>query len=71
MRYEETAQLENPRSSVSTDMMVGTALYTLAIGVFFVVFGLRKRQRWIVFWGATMVVAGAAYVVAIALGVDK
>ncbi len=52
-------------------MMVGTALYTLAIGVFFVVFGLRKRQRWIVFWGATMVVAGAAYVVAIALGVDK
>lgn len=51
-------------------MMAGTAGYTLLLGLAFVFFGLRGRQRWIAFWGVTMVVAGAVYLIALMLGAD-
>jgi hypothetical protein len=40
------------------------------LGVAFVLAGLRGRQRWVAFWGATMVLAGAAYVIALLLGAE-
>ena len=49
-------------------MMAGTAGYALLLGVAFVFFGLRGRQRWIAFWGVTMVLAGLAYFVALLAG---
>jgi len=70
MRYQESIQQTEPAASVSTDMMVGTAVYTLLLGVAFVIFGMRVRKRWVSFWGATMVLAGSAYVIAIIAGLD-
>jgi len=70
MRYQESVQQTQAVYSVSTDMMVGTAVYTLFLGVAFVIFGMRVRKRWVSFWGATMVLAGAAYIVAIIAGFD-
>ena len=69
MRYQENTQIENPPAAVSPGMMAGTAGYTLLLGVAFVFFGLRGRQRWIAFWGVTMVLAGLAYFVALLAGV--
>lgn len=69
MRYQEQSQTESPPTGVSPGMMAGTAGYTLFLGIAFVYFGLRGGQRWIVFWGATMVLAGAVYMIALLLGV--
>ncbi len=68
MRYQETTPSENPPAGVSPGMMAGTAGYTLLLGVAFVLFGLRGRQRWVAFWGLTMVLAGAAYLITLLVG---
>ena len=62
MRVPED-QLDNI-ASVDPGMMLGTVIYTFLLGVFFIVFGMKVRKRWIIFWGATMVLAGGAYVIA-------
>ena len=59
MRYQEH-QLDNI-ASVDPGMMLGTVIYTFLLGIFFVVFGVKVGKRWITFWGATMVLAGGAY----------
>ena len=63
MRYQEQ-QLDNI-ASVDPGMMLGTVIYTLLLGVFFIAFGMKVRKRWITFWGTTMVLAGGAYLSAI------
>ncbi len=68
MRYPENTPPEDLPAGVDPGMMAGTAGYTLLLGLAFVFFGLRGRQRWIAFWGATMVLAGAACLVALMLG---
>ena len=65
MRYQED-QLDNI-ATVDPGMMLGTVIYTLLLGIFFILFGLKVRKRWIVFWGGTMVIASGAYLVAITL----
>lgn len=62
-------QLDNI-ASVDSGMMLGTVIYTLLLGIFFVVFGVKVGKRWVSFWGATMVIAGVAYLIAIAIVPD-
>lgn len=69
MRYEEATQQADNIASVNANMMLGTAVYTLLVGIGFVLFGLRVRKRWITFWGTTMVMAGTAYLVAVVAGI--
>jgi hypothetical protein len=68
MRYDETLQQAGNIAPVSTGMMLGTAIYTLLLGIVFVIFGLYVSKRWVAFWGGTMVVAGSAYLVAVMTG---
>ena len=63
MRFQED-QLDNI-ASVDPGMVLGTVIYTFLLGIFFIVFGMKVRKRWIIFWGATMVLAGGAYMIAI------
>lgn len=63
MRFQEH-QLDNI-ASVDPGMILGTVIYTFLLGIFFIVFGMKVRKRWIIFWGATMVLAGGAYLIAI------
>jgi hypothetical protein len=65
MRFPED-QIEKI-ATVDPGMTLGTVIYTFLLGIFFVVFGLKVRKRWVVFWGATMVVAGGAYMVAVSV----
>jgi len=63
MRFQED-KLDNI-ASVDPGMVLGTVIYTFLLGIFFIVFGMKVRKRWIIFWGATMVLAGGAYLIAI------
>lgn len=49
-------------------MVLGTAVYTLLVGIGFVIFGVRVRKLWVTFWGATMVLASLAYLLATMAG---
>jgi hypothetical protein len=69
MRYRETLEQTDKVASVNSDMVLGTAVYTLVLGVGFIVFGTRVGKRWVTFWGATMVLAGIAYLIAVVAGV--
>ena len=62
MRFHEQ-QPENI-ASVDSGMILGTVIYTLLLGIFFVVFGMKVRKRWVTFWGTTMVMASGAYLIA-------
>jgi hypothetical protein len=64
MRYQELQHQTDTIASVDPGMMLGTVIYTLLLGIFFVAFGIRVRKRWVTFWGATMVLAGSAYLIA-------
>ena len=55
MRYRENEAAPSTESLFNSEMMAGTALYTLLLGLAFIVFGLRGGQRWLAFWGGTMV----------------
>ena len=62
MRIREQ-QPEN-MAAVDSGMVLGTVIYTLLLGIFFVVFGMKVRKRWVTFWGTTMVLASGAYLIA-------
>jgi len=62
MRFHEQ-QPENI-ASVDSGMVLGTAIYSLLLGIFFVVFGMKVRKRWVTFWGTTMALASGAYLIA-------
>ena len=62
MRFHEQ-QPENV-ASVDSGMVLGTVIYTLLLGIFFVMFGMKVRKRWVSFWGTTMVLASVAYLIA-------
>lgn len=64
MRYQEGIESELPRSGVDQGMLVGTVSYSLLLGIAMVVVGLAAHQRWIAFWGGTLVIASAAFLIA-------
>lgn len=63
MRYQEGTESELPRSGVDQGMLIGTVSYSLLLGLGMVVVGLAARQRWIAFWGGTLVIASAAFLI--------
>lgn len=42
-------------------LTIFTAVFSLLTGVGFVVAGVKGRQRWLIFWGAGLVLASLAY----------
>ena len=68
MRYRSGGS--GPRSAAVSQhyMVVFTVLMSLLIGVVLVRLGMYGRQRWLVFWGGTLVIAALAYLAAVWLG---
>lgn len=66
MRYENNLEVETPRSGVDNGILIGTVGYALLLGIGMVVIGHRARQRWLAFWGITLVLASAAFLIATA-----
>lgn len=46
---------------ITAHMFLGIAIYGLFVGIGFVLFGRRGRQRWMVIWGGGLVVASVVY----------
>lgn len=63
MRYlEGHSPLDSGTPVPHKDEFVGlTVCFTLLIGVIFICAGLYGRQRWLLFWGATTLVACGGY----------
>ncbi|HKJ07475.1 MAG TPA: hypothetical protein VKA76_00150 [Gammaproteobacteria bacterium] len=49
-------------------MILFTAVLSLLIGVVLFVLGRRGRQRWLAFWGGSLVAASVIYLIAAAAG---
>ncbi|MGA7799586.1 MAG: hypothetical protein WCC36_02150 [Gammaproteobacteria bacterium] len=49
-------------------MILFTAMLSLLIGVVLFVLGRRGRQRWLAFWGGSLVLASVIYLLAAAAG---
>ena len=60
----------DPESAPNPDagIFAGVALFGLALGMGFVVAGVRGRHPWLAVWGGGLALASAAYLVAMALG---
>lgn len=46
---------------ITAHMFLGIAIYGLFVGIGFVLFGQRGRQRWMVVWGGGLAVASVVY----------
>lgn len=69
MRYREGETPSDLGPPVSDEMLLGTAVYGLILGLGFFIFAIRARQLWLAFWGGGLFVASVAYLGAMALGV--
>jgi hypothetical protein len=68
MRYREDAVGAVIQPSNTETLITATVLFTLLIGVGFVVAGYRGRQIWLTVWGGMTVLMGSAYFVAMLFG---
>ena len=68
MRFQEGSETLLPHSGVDIGMLVGTVSYALLLGIGMVVVGRAARQRWLAFWGGTLVIASAAFLLSTAFG---
>lgn len=68
MRYANTVEVEAPRSGVHDGILIGTVGYALLLGIGMVMVGRRAQQRWLAFWGVTLVAASAVFLTVTALG---
>lgn len=68
MRYREGETPGTLGPPVGDGMTVVTAAFGLFTGVVFIAGGIYGRQRWLIFWGVTTVIASSAYLIASALG---
>ena len=63
MRYRIGQDPANtPAQAVAVDgLTIFTAVFGLLVGAGFVIAGIKARQRWLLFWGAGLVLASMAY----------
>lgn len=61
MRYLEGTDPAETAFAGSHGILVGTAIYGLLLGVGFLVFGLKRRELWMAFWGALLGLSSLAY----------
>lgn len=57
MRYREGELPGAQAAHANDDMIVGSTLYGLILGIGFVVAGIRFKQFWLAFWGTGLCIA--------------
>ncbi len=62
MRYRIGTDPQQAQAQLD-GMTFGSAIIGLFIGVVFVIAGIRARQFWIVFWGASLILASSTYLI--------
>ena len=69
MRYLEGTDPAETAFAGSNDVIWGSALYGLVLGIGFLVFGLKRKELWMSFWGGLLTLGSAVYLGAVVLGV--
>ncbi len=57
MRYREGEQTDALAMHANDDMIIGSTVYGLILGIGFVVAGIRFKQYWLAFWGTGLSIA--------------
>ena len=68
MRYKDTGDMHNLGQLVGDDLLTFTIFISILIGIGFVVAGRKGKQRWMVIWGAGLVLASISYIVLTIMG---
>lgn len=68
MRYQEGTDPGLTAYAGSDAVLLGSAVYGLLLGIGLLAFGLRRRELWMSFWGALLILGSLAYLGAAALG---
>jgi hypothetical protein len=61
MRYRIGDTPDELGEPVGQGAVIGVAIFSLILGIGFVVAGLRSRHYWLTLWGTGLSVASAAY----------
>ena len=68
MRYRDTGDYQNLGVPVDDNLVFFSILLGIAMGVGFIVFGIKVKRYWMVIWGAGLIMAGLSYFVMRSLG---
>ncbi len=70
MRYRMTETGAAVPVESSADLVTATVVFTLAVGIVFLILGVRGRQNWLKFWGGLTCLCCAAYFLRGTLGLS-
>lgn len=68
MRYRDTGNYQDLGVPVDDNLVFFSILLGIAMGVGFIVFGIKVKRYWMVIWGAGLIMAGLSYFVMRSLG---
>jgi len=63
MRYRDTGDYQNLGVPVDDNLVFVSILLGIAMGVGFIVFGIKVKRYWMVIWGAGLILASLSYFV--------
>jgi len=63
MRYRDTGDYQNLGVPVDDNLVFLSILLGIAMGVGFIVFGIKVKRYWMVIWGAGLILASLSYFV--------
>ena len=68
MRYRDTGNYQDLGVPVDDNLVFFSILLGIAMGIGFIVFGIKVKRYWMVIWGAGLIMAGLSYFVMRSLG---
>ena len=68
MRYRDTGDYQNLGAPVDDNLVFFSVLLGIALGIGFIIFGLKVKRYWMVIWGAGLILAALSYFVMRMLG---
>ena len=68
MRYRDTGDYTNLGTPVGDDLLLYTIIFSIFLGIGFVIAGFKVKRPWMITWGSGLVVASLSYFVMQMLG---
>ena len=68
MRYRDTGDYQNLGVPVDDSLVFFSIILGLALGLAFIIFGVKVKRYWMTIWGAGLILASLSYFVLRMLG---
>ncbi|MFK5913433.1 MAG: hypothetical protein QM484_03590 [Woeseiaceae bacterium] len=68
MRYRDTGDYQNLGVPVDDGLVLFSIFLGIAIGVLFIIFGIKVKRYWLTIWGAGLILAALSYFIMRMLG---